>query len=45
MSKPPQGKHSTKGLGTKIPQKSKHAKWRDEVGMPCVKPVVSNNGS
>ena len=45
MDKPPQGKHSTKGLGMKIPQKSEHAKWRDEVGVPCGKPVASNKGS
>ena len=42
MDKPPQGKHSTKGLGLKIPQKSEHAKWRDEVVVPCGKPVASN---
>ncbi|PSR94853.1 Poly [ADP-ribose] polymerase, partial [Actinidia chinensis var. chinensis] len=42
MDKPPQGKHSTKVLGMKIPQKSEFAKWRDEVVVPCGKPVASN---
>lgn len=42
MEKPPQGKHSTKGLGKKIPQKSEYVKWRDDVTVPCGKPVASN---
>lgn len=41
MEKPPKGKHSTKGLGKTIPQESEHAKWRDEVVVPCGKPVPS----
>ncbi|KAF5936711.1 hypothetical protein HYC85_024217 [Camellia sinensis] len=42
MDKPPQGKHSTKGLGKNIPQESDHVKWKDEVTVPCGKPVASN---
>lgn len=42
MDKPPRGKHSTKGLGKKIPQESEHVKWRDDVTVPCGKPVSSN---
>ncbi|OVA13922.1 BRCT domain [Macleaya cordata] len=41
MDKPPEGKHSTKGLGKKIPQESEYVKWRDEVVVPCGKPVTS----
>ncbi|GMP99507.1 hypothetical protein CsSME_00046950 [Camellia sinensis var. sinensis] len=42
MDKPPQGKHSTKGLGKNVPQESDHVKWKDEVTVPCGKPVASN---
>ncbi|KFK31229.1 hypothetical protein AALP_AA6G085200 [Arabis alpina] len=41
MDKPPRGKHSTKGLGKKVPQESEFAKWRDDVTVPCGKPVSS----
>lgn len=41
MDKPPEGKHSTKGLGKKIPQESEYVKWRDDVTVPCGKPVPS----
>ncbi|KAM6592239.1 hypothetical protein CsatA_014844 [Cannabis sativa] len=42
MDKPPQGKHSTKGLGKKVPQQSEYVKWKDDVVVPCGKPVPSN---
>lgn len=42
MDKPPKGKDSTKGLGKKIPDQSEHVKWRDDVVVPCGKPVSSN---
>ncbi|KAG8389232.1 hypothetical protein BUALT_Bualt02G0207400 [Buddleja alternifolia] len=42
MDKPPRGKHSTKGLGKKVPLESEHVKWKDEVVVPCGKPVPSN---
>ncbi|KNA14275.1 hypothetical protein SOVF_108920 isoform A [Spinacia oleracea] len=41
MDKPPRGKHSTKGLGKKVPNEAGYAKWRDEVVVPCGKPVDS----
>ncbi|XP_010469693.1 PREDICTED: poly [ADP-ribose] polymerase 1-like [Camelina sativa] len=41
MDKPPRGKHSTKGLGKKVPQDSEFAKWRGDVTVPCGKPVSS----
>ncbi|KAL1190688.1 Poly [ADP-ribose] polymerase 1 [Cardamine amara subsp. amara] len=41
MDKPPRGKHSTKGLGKQVPQDSEFAKWRDDVTVPCGKPVSS----
>ncbi|WOL07421.1 poly(ADP-ribose) polymerase2 [Canna indica] len=41
MDKPPKGKHSTKGLGTTVPLESEFVKWRDEVVVPCGKPVPS----
>lgn len=41
MDKPPEGKHPTKGLGKKIPQESEYVKWRDDVTVPCGKPVPS----
>ncbi|EEF41438.1 poly [ADP-ribose] polymerase 1 [Ricinus communis] len=41
MDKPPEGKHSTKGLGKKVPQESEFVKWRDEVTVPCGRPVPS----
>ncbi|CAI8614299.1 unnamed protein product [Vicia faba] len=42
MDKPPAGKHSTKGLGKKMPQESDYVKWRGDVVVPCGKPVSSN---
>ncbi|RXH98306.1 hypothetical protein DVH24_010631 [Malus domestica] len=42
MDKPPKGKHSTMGLGKKIPQESEYVKWKDDVIVPCGKPVPSN---
>ncbi|KAL6208713.1 hypothetical protein ACLB2K_019659 [Fragaria x ananassa] len=42
MDKPPKGKHSTKGLGKKKPEESDHVKWRDDVTVPCGKPVDSH---
>lgn len=42
IDKLPQGKHSTKGLGKKVPLESEYVKWRDEVVVPCGKPVASN---
>ncbi|KAI3678826.1 hypothetical protein L6452_38129 [Arctium lappa] len=42
MDKPPKGKDSTKGLGKKIPNESEHVKWKDDVVVPCGKPVPSN---
>ncbi|XP_042494663.1 poly [ADP-ribose] polymerase 1 [Macadamia integrifolia] len=42
MDRPPQGKHSTKGLGKTKPQESDYVKWQDEVVVPCGKPVPSN---
>ncbi|XP_057798060.1 poly [ADP-ribose] polymerase 1 [Salvia miltiorrhiza] len=41
MDKPPKGKHSTKGLGKKVPLESEFVKWRDDVVVPCGKPVDS----
>ncbi|KAH6813661.1 polymerase 2 [Perilla frutescens var. frutescens] len=41
MDKPPRGKHSTKGLGKNVPLESEFVKWRDEVVVPCGKPVAS----
>ncbi|GAB4829517.1 hypothetical protein Ancab_019190 [Ancistrocladus abbreviatus] len=41
MDKPPKGKHLTKGLDKKVPQESEFTKWRDEVVVPCGKPVDS----
>ncbi|KAI3449746.1 hypothetical protein Pfo_006411 [Paulownia fortunei] len=41
MDKPPKGKHSTKGLGKKVPLDSDYMTWRDEVVVPCGKPVAS----
>ena len=42
MDKPPRGKHSTKGLGKIVPLESEFAKWRDDVVVPCGKPVPSS---
>ncbi|KAI3806057.1 hypothetical protein L1987_21948 [Smallanthus sonchifolius] len=42
IDKPPKGKHSTKGLGKNIPKESEHLKWKDDVIVPCGKPVTSN---
>ncbi|KAK4281250.1 hypothetical protein QN277_012771 [Acacia crassicarpa] len=41
MDKPPEGKHSTKGLGKKVPEESEFVTWRDDVIVPCGKPVSS----
>jgi len=41
MDKPPEGKHSTKGLGKKIPLESEYVKWKNGVVVPCGKPVTS----
>ncbi|XP_010522166.1 PREDICTED: poly [ADP-ribose] polymerase 1 [Tarenaya hassleriana] len=41
MDKPPRGKHSTKGLGKKVPHEQDFVKWRDDVTVPCGKPVAS----
>ncbi|KAL5981388.1 Poly [ADP-ribose] polymerase 1 [Asimina triloba] len=41
MERPPEGKHSTKGLGKKIPRESEYVRWRDEVVVPCGEPVNS----
>lgn len=41
MDKPPKGKHSTKGLGKTVPDRSDFVNWRDEVVVPCGKPVTS----
>ncbi|KAK4344775.1 hypothetical protein RND71_034951 [Anisodus tanguticus] len=42
MDKPPKGKHSTRGLGKTVPERSEFVNWRDEVVVPCGKPVPSN---
>lgn len=42
MEKPPEGKHSTKGLGMKKPRESEYVKWRDQVVVPCGQPIASN---
>jgi poly [ADP-ribose] polymerase len=42
MDKPPRGKHSTKGLGKTVPLESEFVKWRDDVVVPCGKPVPSS---
>ncbi|XP_076905255.1 poly [ADP-ribose] polymerase 1-like [Bidens hawaiensis] len=42
IDKPPKGKHSTKGLGKNIPNASEHLNWKDDVTVPCGKPVPSN---
>lgn len=41
MDKPPEGKHSTKGLGKKIPDMSEYVKWKNEVVVPSGKPISS----
>lgn len=41
MDKPPEGKHSTKGLGKKVPHEAEFVKWKDDVTVPCGKPVAS----
>lgn len=38
----PRGKHSTKGLGKTVPLESEFVKWRDDVVVPCGKPVPSS---
>ncbi|XVF80933.1 hypothetical protein PTKIN_Ptkin15bG0115300 [Pterospermum kingtungense] len=42
IEKLPKGKHSTKGLGKKVPKQSDFLKWKDEIIVPCGKPVPSN---
>ncbi|KAM0853174.1 hypothetical protein ACQ4PT_051264 [Festuca glaucescens] len=42
MDKPPRGKHSTKGLGKTVPLESEFVKWRDDVIVPCGKPVPAS---
>ncbi|CAI9107673.1 OLC1v1007086C1 [Oldenlandia corymbosa var. corymbosa] len=42
VEKLPRGKHSTKGLGKTVPQGSGFVKWRDDVVVPCGKPVPSS---
>ncbi|KAG8099933.1 hypothetical protein GUJ93_ZPchr0013g36640 [Zizania palustris] len=42
MDKPPRGKHSTKGLGKTVPLESEFVNWRDDVVVPCGKPVPSS---
>ncbi|CAL9164864.1 poly [ADP-ribose] polymerase 1-like isoform X1 [Musa acuminata AAA Group] len=42
MDKPPKGKLSTKGLGKTVPLESEHVKWKDEVVVPCGRPVPSS---
>ena len=42
IEKLPKGKNSTKGLGKKVPKKSDVVKWKDEIIVPCGKPVPSN---
>lgn len=42
IEKLPKGKHSTKGLGKKVPKTSDFVKWKDEVIVPCGKPVSAN---
>uniref|UniRef100_A0A1D1YCL5 Poly [ADP-ribose] polymerase n=1 Tax=Anthurium amnicola TaxID=1678845 RepID=A0A1D1YCL5_9ARAE len=42
MERPPRGKHSTKGLGKTIPLESEFVEWRDQVVVPCGKPVPSS---
>ncbi|EOX94505.1 hypothetical protein QUC31_004563 [Theobroma cacao] len=41
IEKLPKGKHSTKGLGKKVPQESEFVKWKDNIIVPCGKPVSS----
>ncbi|XP_074589345.1 poly [ADP-ribose] polymerase 1 [Curcuma longa] len=41
MDKPPKGKHSTKGLGKTVPLESEFETWRDQVVVPCGKPISS----
>ncbi|XVF68354.1 hypothetical protein PTKIN_Ptkin10aG0198600 [Pterospermum kingtungense] len=38
----PRGKHSTKGLGKKVPKQSDFVKWKDDIIVPCGKPAPSN---
>ncbi|KAJ3678554.1 hypothetical protein LUZ60_002357 [Juncus effusus] len=45
MDKPPKGKHSTKGVGRTVPLESEFVKWKEDVVVPCGKPVPSKNKS
>ncbi|XP_026410146.1 poly [ADP-ribose] polymerase 1-like [Papaver somniferum] len=42
MDRPPKGKNSTKGLGKKAPHKSDYVTWKNNVVVPCGKPVSSD---
>ena len=42
MEKLPKGKHSTKGLGKTAPEKLEFVQWRDQIVVPCGKPVRSD---
>ncbi|XP_017616081.2 poly [ADP-ribose] polymerase 1 [Gossypium arboreum] len=42
IEKLPKGKHSTKGLGKKVPKRSDFVKWKDDIIVPCGKPVPSS---
>ncbi|KAK8358506.1 hypothetical protein V6Z11_A04G026600, partial [Gossypium hirsutum] len=42
IEKLPKGKHSTKGLGKKVPKRSDFVKWKDDIIVPCSKPVPSS---
>ncbi|XP_078440531.1 poly(ADP-ribose) polymerase 2 [Wolffia australiana] len=42
VEQPPEGKMSTKGLGKTAPDKSEFVIWRDQVVVPCGKPVRSS---
>ncbi|KAG8492561.1 hypothetical protein CXB51_009982 [Gossypium anomalum] len=42
IEKLPKGKHSTRGLGKKVPKRSDFVKWKDDIIVPCGKPVPSS---
>lgn len=41
MEKPPNGKHSTKGVGKTKPLETEYERWGDDVSVPCGHPVPS----
>eukprot|EP00252_Welwitschia_mirabilis_P019406 TRINITY_DN4480_c0_g1_i1.p1 TRINITY_DN4480_c0_g1~~TRINITY_DN4480_c0_g1_i1.p1 ORF type:complete len:362 (+),score=77.54 TRINITY_DN4480_c0_g1_i1:125-1087(+) len=41
MDKPPEGKHSTKGVGKTKPLEEEFERWTDDVTIPCGRPVPS----